>query len=230
MSQILLIEDDDFLAKSVRLLLRQNGFEPTVCHSKQSASVAIASQSFDLCLVDLMLPDGTGFELCREIRTSHDWPILILSADSDEESMIKGLEMGADDYITKPFLPRVLISRIRANLRRCQIVQNARGYVCGELRLDAERQMAWKGDVELALGKTEYQILEYMMRHAELAVRREDLFAAIWDYAENYIEDNTLTVTMSRLRRKIGLKPDGTEYIETIRGVGYRLGEPCRMM
>ncbi len=229
MERILLVEDDIYLAKSIRLMLQKGGYEATVCRNKKEAVDEVQCSRFSLCLIDLMLPDGSGFELCSEIRRQYSWPILILSACNDESSMIRGLELGADDYVTKPFLPKVLMARIQANLRRCMLQQTSQIYVCGELRLDASRQEVFVRGEELNLGTLEYRILEYFIHHAELVVKREALFAALWDKDERYVEDNTLTVAVSRLRKKVGRKPDGSEYIETIRGVGYRLAQSCRM-
>lgn len=222
MSRILLVEDDYYLAKNIRLLLEKEKYEPVTANTAELSRSMIDTMNIELCLIDVMLPDGNGFELCRYIRKRYKWPIIMISARDDEESIVMGLELGADDYVTKPFKPKELISRIRAHLRRTEINGNTTRYICGRLEVDADKRRVLKDKKELVLRNLEYRLLEIFIRNPEIVLKRETLLGKLWDCEGNYIEDNTLSVTVKRLREKIGADWDGNSYIETIRGVGYR--------
>ena len=218
MSKILIIEDEPYLKKNIKELLSQNGYEVLAASSRSDASAYILNEkNINLYLIDVWLPDGNGFEICEWIRRRSSAPIIFLTACDDEESVVKGLNMGADDYITKPFRTAELISRIRANLRRQSMEQKMNVLQSEEIILDTMQQRVFKNKTDLGLSPLEYQLLYILMSHAGLIVKRELLLDKLWDSCGNYVEDNTLSVSISRLRSKIGSK-----YIETIRGFGYR--------
>lgn len=228
MSKILIIEDDFYLSKNIQLLLEKEGYVTAVASNCALAKGAMNREQPDLCLVDIMLPDGNGFELCTYIRQQSSLPVLIISAKDDEESIVKGLELGADDYVTKPFKPKELLSRIKANLRRVSLQSKMMIYVCEGLELNIEKHEVTKNGQRLELRKLEYQLLQCFLEQPEIVWKREVLLEHIWDKDRNFIEDNTLSVTMKRLREKIGETSEGEPYIDTIRGIGYRWNLPVR--
>lgn len=224
MSKILIVEDEPRLRRSIRELLTRHGYEVlTASGCAEAVQLGRSAAEVDLYLVDVWLPDGDGFEACRRIRKYSTKPILFLTACDDEESVVRGLDIGADDYITKPFRTAELLSRIQANLRRQTMERQADMLRSGEILLDRAQEKAYKDGKDMALGKIEYQLLQMLMSHAGNILKREQLLEELWDSAGNYVEDNTLSVNMSRLRGKIG-----QEYIETMRGVGYRFAKPVR--
>jgi len=226
MNRILIVEDDFYLAKNIKLLLEKEGYEIITVANCALAKFALDKEQPNLCLVDIMLPDGNGFELCQYIRQRSMVPVLVLSARDDEESIVRGLELGADDYITKPFKPKELLSRIRANLRRVTMRSSRRVYSCEGLELDADKHSVKKNGEPIELRRLEYQLLKCFLEQPEIVLKRTVLLEKIWDKDGSFIEDNTLSVTMKRLREKIGERPEGGSYIETIRGVGYRWNVP----
>ena len=222
MKQILVIEDELFLRKNIKELLQNRGYEVTDAGSKAEAMQYILQKKpVDLYLIDVWLPDGEGFEVCEHIRLHDTAPILFLTACDDEESIVKGLKIGADDYITKPFRTAELLSRIEANLRRVEMEQQKQVLQYGEIVLDTTQERAFKNGEDLGLGLMEYQLLEVLMRHAGRIVKRDLLLGQIWDSSGKYVQDNTLSVSVRRLRNKVG-----AEYIETVHGYGYRLVKP----
>lgn len=222
MNRILLVEDDFYLAKNIRLLLEKEGYEVITAGNTAIARQIIDCEQLDLALIDVMLPDGNGFELCEYIRNKKQFPIIMISAKDDEDSIVRGLETGADDYVTKPFKPKELISRVRANLRRVEYKSNTRIYFCESLEIDIDKRVVRKAGEELVLRNLEYRLLEIFVKNAGIVLKRDVLLAQIWDVDGNFIEDNTLSVSIKRLRQKLGDKEDGASYIDTIRGVGYR--------
>ena len=222
MSTILLIEDDFYLVKNIRLLLEKEGYEVITAGDVSLAKHMIDRERVDLYLIDVMLPDGNGFEICEYIRKDKQAPVIMISAKDDEESIVRGLETGADDYVTKPFKPREFISRIKANLRRMEVKNNTHIFTYGELEIDIDKRIVKKSGREITLRNLEYKLLEIFAKNPEIVLKREVLLQQIWDNEENFIEDNTLSVSIKRLREKLGEKEDGNSYIDTIRGVGYR--------
>lgn len=226
MSKILIVEDDFYLSKNIKLLLKKEGYETLTAAGCALAKDALEKEQPNLCLVDIMLPDGNGFELCAYIRQCSNLPVIVISAKDDEESIVKGLELGADDYVTKPFKPKELLSRIGANLRRVSMQSKMTVYACEGLELNIEKHFVTKNGQLLELRKLEYQLLQCFLEQPEIVLKREVLLEHIWDKDSNFIEDNTLSVTIKRLREKIGETPEGKSYIETIRGIGYRWNFP----
>lgn len=218
MKTILLVEDELYLQKSIKELLERYDYVVMTASTVSEAAYYVRKESqIDLFLIDVWLPDGDGFALCRSIRRSSLKPVLFLTACDDEASIVKGLNLGGDDYITKPFRAAELISRIQANLRRQEMTNAVKRLQSGEIELDLTQGRAFKNGQELNLGAIEFELLLILMKNARRIVRREQLLERLWDDSGKYVEDNTLSVSMSRLRKKIG-----SEYIETIRGFGYR--------
>ncbi|HIY63278.1 MAG TPA: response regulator transcription factor [Candidatus Mediterraneibacter stercoripullorum] len=220
--KILIVEDEPYLRRQIRDLLTQKGYIAETAASRAEAVSRILNEDdISLYLLDVWLPDGDGFELCSMIRTKNLRPVIFLTACDDEESVVRGLETGGDDYIVKPFRTAELLARIRANLRRRDDRTAAAVWSCGDIRVVLDANEVYKGEEKLNLSAVEYKLLLALMENGERIVRRETLMEYLWDRWGQEIEDNTLSVTISRLRRKIG-----AEYIETIRGFGYRLKGP----
>ncbi len=226
MNRILLVEDDFYLAKNIRLLLEKEGYTVSTAGNVSLAKQQLEKEKPDLLLVDVMLPDGNGYEICDYVRRKKQQPIIMISAKDDEESIVKGLEIGADDYVTKPFKPRELVSRIKANLRRLELNSSIHLFTYGDLEIDTDKRIVRKSGQEITLRNIEFRLLEIFVKNPEIILKRELLLQKIWDNGGNFIEDNTLSVSIKRLREKLGEKCDGTSYIDTIRGVGYRWNTP----
>lgn len=219
MIHILLLEDDETITFGITSALARKGFEVTACSTLKEAKEAFSGK-FQLILLDLNLPDGSGYDFCRWVKGHMDIPIIFLTVCDDASDITKGLDMGADDYITKPFHLSVLESRIAAVLRR---VPKAAGHIltCQKLTLDTEKMRAWQNGQEIVLTALEYRLLHVLMENKGRTLPRNLILDKLWDAEGNFVNDNTLTVTVKRLREKLG-DSDG---IETIRGIGYRMEE-----
>ena len=221
MTKILLVEDDGQIASYLGELLRAEGFDTQIAGSKKEAGECLLIQAFDLVLLDVSLPDGNGFSVCAEIKREYEIPVIFLTASGDEYSVVAGLDMGADDYIAKPFLPRELISRIRSVLRRCKKEQ--RILSCGDLKVNVSSVTVTKGEKELFLSALEYRLLLLLLQNKGQILTRNQLLEEIWDASGEYVNDNTLSVYMKRLREKIEENPQSPRLLHTIRGIGYRM-------
>ena len=221
MTKILLVEDDGQIAAYLGELLRAEGFDTQIAGSKKEASECLLVQAFDLVLLDVSLPDGNGFSICAEIKKEYEIPVIFLTASGDEYSVVAGLDMGADDYIAKPFRPRELISRIRSVLRRCKKEQ--RILSCGDLKVNVSSATVTKGEKELFLSALEYRLLLILLQNKGQILTRNQLLEEIWDASGEYVNDNTLSVYMKRLREKIEKNPQSPRLLHTIRGIGYRM-------
>lgn len=222
MTRIFLVEDDKAIAKNLTLLLRSEGFTVSHAATRGEASAMLAGNLFDLALVDIALPDGNGFTVCTEIKERYQIPVLFLTASGDEASVVTGLNMGADDYITKPFRPRELIARIRAALQKQERAGQA-FEVCG-LCVDTASGVVTKYGREIFLSALEYRLLLIFMNNPKNIITRSRLLDELWDAAGEFVNDNTLTVYIKRLREKIENDPANPQIILTVRGTGYRLG------
>lgn len=222
MKRIFLVEDDREIAKNLSLLLKAEGFTVTHAETKAEAVDRITGQAFDLALVDISLPDGNGYAVCTEIKEMQDIPVIFLTASGDEASVVTGLNMGADDYITKPFRPRELTARIRAALRKSSQVSSP--FETGNLLVDTGSGIVKKDGVEVFLSALEYRLLLVFINNPEHIITRERLLNELWDAAGEFVNDNTLTVYIKRLREKIEDDPAKPKIILTVRGTGYRLG------
>lgn len=225
---ILLVEDDEAIRTALRLGLEEAGFRINEAETLEEARQA-QLKSVDLILLDLGLPDGDGLCLCEEVCREEGPPVIILTAQDDEQDIIRGLNLGADDYVTKPFKFGVLLSRIGAVLRRVRGLDSGDGtgdvardtLVCGPVRLVKSRTEAAVGGAVLHLTAGEYRLLEYLMENKNRTLTRAMILGELWDREGNYVEDNALTVLMRRLREKLG--PEGQRIIRTVRGVGYKV-------
>ena len=224
-TKILLVEDDREIAKNLALLLRAEGFAVTHAGTQSEAVRVVSEERFDLALVDISLPDGSGFAICTEIRQTQDMPVIFLTASGDEASVVTGLNMGADDYITKPFNILELKARIRALLRRAGMTQQEAGggrIAVGHIVLDTDQRSAWKGETAVELTAKEFDLMELLIRNPGRVYSRENLLNIVWgyEYAGDY---RTVDVHVRRLREKLELDPANPEFILTKWGVGYYL-------
>lgn len=234
MDKILVIDDDVYIRHNIEKILAGKHYEVYTADSVGAVQKVLSERGrMDLYLIDVVLPDGSGFDICRELRRCGDMsPVIFLTSCDDEESITMGLDIGGDDYIVKPFRTAELISRMRANLRRIQMhtpvsekKQNEqKRYQYGELEIDVEQCTVLRGGQVLKLTKVELELLEILIRNSGLIVKRSVLLEKVWDSNGNFVEDNTLTVAVSRLKSKLGHAEakGGGPYIETIRGIGYR--------
>ncbi len=222
MKQIFLVEDDQAIARNLTRLLRSEGFSVTIASTQREAVSALTECRFDLALVDVSLPDGNGFSLCTEIKETQDIPVIFLTASGDESSIVTGLNLGADDYITKPFRPRELIARMGAAMRKNS--RSARLELAG-LSVDTASGIVEKNGSEIALSSLEYRLLLVFLGAPKGILTRGRLLDELWDAAGEFVNDNTLTVYIKRLREKIEDDPSHPKIILTVRGMGYRLGD-----
>lgn len=219
---VLIVEDDRLVREAVTLVLERSGFRVTGVGDGHAAIDAVGADRPDLVVLDLMLPGIDGFEVCRELRRASTVPILMLTARADSTDVVMGLELGADDYLTKPFDPAELAARARAVLRR---TTGDRGPVeVRDLRVDERAFRAHKGEEELALTNIEMRLLAELVRNRNVVLRREELLERVWGY--DYLGDSRLVdMAIKRLRDKLGDAPSGPPYIATVRGVGYRFDD-----
>ena len=226
MSRLLLLEDDMSLIDGLRYSLERNGFELEVARTvREARSCLKGGHSFDLLLLDVTLPDGTGFMICEEVRSAGDTtPIIFLTASDEETSIIRGLDSGGDDYITKPFRLGELCSRIRALLRRSTMRKKVESGVLrsGTVTVDQLAGRAYMKGKPLELTGAEYRLLCLFLRHDGQVLTRNAILDALWDGNGSYVDDNTLSVYIRRLREKIERDPSRPEYLMTVRGMGYR--------
>lgn len=220
MSKILLVEDTQSIILGLEYLFKEEGFELEVASNKKQAIEKIDNNNFDLILLDIMLPDGNGFEIGKYVKKNTDTPIIFLTTKDEEKDVVYGLELGAEDYIIKPFRNRELISRVKNVLKRNQ---KSNILICKNIKIDAELGKVYNDDEEIVLTKLEYKILLNLFTNQNKLVTREEILNDIWDIAGNFVNDNTLTVYIKRIREKIGDK-DG-QVIQTVRGLGYRVEE-----
>ena len=222
MKRMFLVEDDKAIAKNLELLLRSEGFAVLHAATRGEALALLEGNTFDLALVDISLPDGNGFTVCTEIKETQDIPVLFLTASGDESSVVTGLNIGADDYITKPFRPRELIARIGTALRKYG--RSGTDFEVCELHVDTASGVVKKNGREVFLSALEYRLLLVFVSSPKSIITRGRLLDELWDAAGEFVTDNTLTVYIKRLREKIEDDPSAPRIILTVRGTGYRLG------
>ena len=221
MERILIVEDDAASATPLARFLSAEGFRVQTASGQTEALEAIAAAEFDLVLLDVGLKDGNGFAVCSAVKQRTQSAVIFLSASGDEFSVVTGLDLGADDYIAKPFRPRELVSRIRSVLRRTGKTQSV--LTAGAVRVDTDRACVTKNGQELPLSALEYRLLLVFLTHRGQTLTRAKLLEEIWDVAGDFVNDNTLTVYIKRLRDKLEDDPQEPALIRTVRGVGYRL-------
>ena len=220
-SKVLLIEDDPAIVENLSAFLKEEGFEVTSTDGQSRALSQIEAQRPDLILLDVTLAQGNGYSTCTAIKARYDIPVIFLTALGDEFSVVTGLDMGADDYISKPFRPRELVSRMRSVLRRAG--KSGRAVHVGELKVDMEKGVVTRAGEELFLSALEYRLFLVFLNNRGKILSRGQLLEEIWDVAGEYVNDNTLTVYIKRLRDKIERDPQSPEIIKTVRGLGYRM-------
>jgi DNA-binding response OmpR family regulator len=219
--KLLLIEDDVKIATAVKRGLEAEGFRVDVSHDGADGLWRATEGSFDLLVIDLMLPSRNGFQVCAELRAAGDWtPILVLTAKDGDLDEAEALDTGADDYLTKPFSFPVLVSRVRALLRRTT-GRDPAPVVVGDLRIDPGQRRASRGEVVLQLTAREFEVLEFLVRRAGQVLSKDEILAGVWDYDFDG-DPNIVEVYIGRLRRKVD-EPFGRRSIETVRGAGYRV-------
>lgn len=214
--KILLVEDNKSIIKGLEYAFAQNGYSCEYCLSLDEA-VRKATFNYDVAVLDIMLPDGNGFDLFKKIRRYSDLPVIFLTAVDDEDSVVNGLELGADDYITKPFSTRELIARIKrvANKNSKKNIITVSG-----VTLDLDKSAVFENGKQLELTALEYKLLSLLMQNAGKVVTRELIFEKIWDVSGNFVNDNTLTVYIKRIRKKLD-----ADIIKTVKGMGYQVAE-----
>jgi two-component system, OmpR family, response regulator RegX3 len=226
--RILLVEDEESITTPLSEALGREGFDVSVAGTAASALELVGGERPDLVLLDVMLPDGSGFDVARELRRDSRVPIIMLTARGEEADRVAGLELGADDYVVKPFSARELVARVRAVLRRAAEAGERRAegpLVVGQVRVDADRRTAAVDGDELELSRKEFDLLRLLMENAGAVVTRERLIDEVWD-TNWYGSTKTLDVHVSALRKKLGDDSNDPRYIHTVRGVGFRFAGP----
>ena len=223
MDKIMLLEDDLSLIDGLSYALNKQGWNVTVAKTVTEATRLWRGVAFDLLILDVSLPDGNGFDFCKNVRQVSDVPILFLTASDEETNVVMGLDIGGDDYVTKPFKLGVLISRVNALLRR------GRGALGAEASLDSNgitvslmQGQAFKNHQNLELTSVEYRLLCYFMRNPNRILTKEQIYGQLWDCDDNFVDDNTLSVYIRRLRLKIEDNPERPRKIITVRRMGYK--------
>ena len=220
--KLLLVEDDDKIASTVRRGLEAEGFSVSIASNGHDGIWLASEATFDLIVLDIMLPGRNGYEICRYLRDRGNWtPILMLTAKRGDLDEAEALELGADDYLSKPFSFPVLVARIRALLRRTG--RNPTPVGVGDLLIDPLARRVWRGEEEIPVTAREFEVLEFLVRRAGQVLSKQQILAGVWDY-DFEGDPNIVEVYIRRLRRKVD-EPYGRRAIETVRGAGYRMAE-----
>lgn len=223
MKRILLVEDDLSLVSGLSFAIKKEGYQLDVAHTRGETAQLWEEGKYDLIILDVTLPDGSGFEVCREIRKTSNVPIIFLTAMDEETDIIMGLDIGGDDYITKPFKLAVFMSRIHALLRRSDNFNQVNTELQShDIRLQLLKGEAYKNDKKLELTANEYKLLRLFMENPDMVLSPEQILSQLWDCDENYIDNRSLTVYIRRLRTKIEDDPGNPRRIVTVRRMGYK--------
>ncbi len=219
-----MVEDDVSLVDALRYALQKSGYETETARSASEAKERMEHTVYDLLLLDVALPDGTGFEVCEGVRKAGSRvPVIFLTAADDEMSIVRGLDGGGDDYVTKPFKLGELCSRIRALLRRSGIsAEEGQLLKSGDIVVDLRRGRVMRGDEALDLTSAEFRLLGLFIRNEGIVVTRNMILEELWDSGGSFVDDNTLSVYVRRLREKIEAEPSAPKHLVTVRGFGYR--------
>lgn len=218
-TKILLVEDDETISFGIKSFLEREDFLIDIADTIEKARQMLHLSKYGLIILDLNLPDGSGFDFCTNIKLISKIPIIFLTVQDDENYIVKGLDLGADDYITKPFKFPVLLSRIHAVLRRSENVSDNEVFKCGKISIDMTKTQAYNNNEPLMLTSNEYKLLLILLENKNQTLTRSTLLEKLWDIDGDFVNDNTLTVTIKRLRDKLA---DEKHMIKTIRGIGYR--------
>ncbi|MCI8641370.1 MAG: response regulator transcription factor [Clostridia bacterium] len=222
MKKILLVEDNETIIMGLKYSLEQEGFEVLSAKNTKESKEKLNKEKVDLILLDVSLPDGNGFDICKEIKQNSDIPVIFLTAQDEETSVVLGLDLGADDYIVKPFRTRELISRINSVLRRYGKKEGSLSIIqYKNIKIDTNKAVVYKDNEEIVFTSLEYKILLLLFSNQNKLITRERLLERIWDVAGNFVNDNTLTVYIKRIREKL----EDETIIKTVRGLGYRVGD-----
>lgn len=217
--RVLLVEDDKTIVEMLSEFLKEENYTVEAAPGQTLALQYVEEREYDLVLLDITLQDGNGYAVCRAMKEKKDIPVIFLTASSDEFSIVTGLDIGADDYISKPFRPRELLSRMKSVLRRYGKSQQCIEY--GGLKIDTVKGTVQKSGEDLFLSALEYRLLLIFASHQGQLLSRNQLLSEIWDMAGEFVNDNTLTVYIKRLREKIEDDPQNPVLIKTVRGMGY---------
>jgi two-component system response regulator VicR len=224
--KILIVEDDGIIATGLEYALEQEGFTVAVCRNAAESFAFIQHNEMDMALLDVSLPDGNGYDVCRFIKGKRDIPVLFLTVNDDEANVVMGLDLGADDYISKPFRLRELISRIHSVFRRYRKDGESKHLISiGDLLIHSSQAKVFKNQEEVILTALEYRLLLTLVNHEGQVLTRNQLLEGLWDIAGDFVTDNTLSVYIKRLREKIETDPQNPSIIQTIRGLGYKAGD-----
>lgn len=220
MKKILLIEDNESILKGLKYSLEQEEFEVEIAKNFKTANEKASANEYNLIILDITLPDGNGFDLCRNIKQNTQIPIIFLTAKDEEQDVVKGFDLGADDYVIKPFRTRELMSRINNILRRYE-KENIKinTLQAGNIVIDLDASRVYINKQEVVFTALEYKILVLLFSNIGKTMTRDNILDKIWDYAGNFVNDNTLTVYVKRIRTKLG----ENDVIKTIKGIGYRV-------
>ena len=221
MTKILLVEDDKAIVVNLTEFLNTEGYAVKSVSGQSAAMKLLAQDKVDLVLLDVSLAEGNGFATCKAIKAEYDIPVIFLTASGDEYSTVTGFDLGADDYITKPFRPRELVSRIKNVLRLTG--NTGKTVKLGDVVVDTEKGTAMKNNKDLFLSALEYRLLLVFINNRGIVLSRTQLLDSIWDIAGEFVNDNTLTVYIKRLREKIEDDPSDPKIILTVRGLGYKV-------
>lgn len=220
MPKILVVEDDEQLMRNLTKFLAAEGYVTSGAYGESTARDALKNNVYDCVLLDLSLKDGNGFSVCAFIKSEYKVPVIFLTASSDEASTVAGFELGADDYITKPFRPRELLARIRNAMRKNN--NTASVLICGDLSLDQSRGVVTKNSLEVFLSALEYRLLLVLLTNKGKLLSRDRISDELWSFSGEYVSDNTLNVYIKRLREKVEADPQHPRIIITVRGLGYK--------
>lgn len=223
MPRVLIVEDDADIVENLSILLQDEGYSVCQASSMEQALNTLHTENIDLVLLDITLPDGNGYSVCTAVKRQTNAPVIFLTAMADEPSIVTGFQLGADDYITKPFKPMELICRVRNALRKSGKVPSV--YQVEDLHIDATKATVTKAGAEITLSALEYRLLLVFLNHFGETLSRRELLQEIWDVAGDYVNDNTLTVYIKRLRDKIESDPANPVILKTVRGLGYKVGD-----
>lgn len=223
MNNILLVEDDLSLIDGLEFTFKKNGFHVDIARTVHEAFSVYQDQKYDLLILDLTLPDGNGFEICRKVRQSSTVPIIFLTASDEEVNIVMGLDIGGDDYITKPFKLNELVSRINALLRRAKLSDTEQFEVqSNDVTVKVMENRVFKEGHEIELTTAEYRLLCLLMKNPNIVLTREAILDKLWDSNGSFIDDNTLSVYVRRLRSKIEDDPENPKFLLTVRRLGYK--------
>ena len=218
---IFLLEDDEAIGIGLTYSLENEGYNVTLAKSVKEAEKIIDENKFSLYILDLTLPDGIGYDVCKKIKEKGDLPVIFLTAYDDEVNVIMGFELGADDYISKPFRVKELMLRIKSVMRRYSNETSDGIIKINNLKINTNEAKVYKNKEEIVLTAMEYRLLLILLSNRGKVLSRTALLENIWDVAGDFVEDNTLTVYIKRLRDKIEEDPTKPEFIKTVRGLGY---------